>query len=348
MQSNGSRCGWMTAGAVVALIALAGCGKRSERGESVAEIQAREGVPVSVVSAAAGPLRSLERAGGTVEGYAQAELSAGVPGTLTKLSARVGARVKKGALLAVVDPDYGSSYEAAKAQYETVVKSKERVDALAEQGGVSQQQVEELAVAVKGAKVGFEAARNSEHIYAPFAGTVVETMVPINSKVGPGQSLVKLAALDRVRIPVSVNESLIGQFARGQKAFVVLEGDTAYGTVEKVALGATEKGHMFPVDVVFRNPAGRFRTGMFVTVHVVTVEMPQALSVPAEVVLYDDEGAYVYVVDGGVARKARLEVGIRGEDRLSVNAGLAEGELVVATGASLLSDGVKVKVVEQS
>jgi RND family efflux transporter MFP subunit len=219
------------------------------------------------------------------------------------------------------------------------------VAALAQQGGISQQSLEEVEVAVKGAKVGLDAARNSENVYAPFAGVVLETMVPLNSKVGPGQALIKLAALEQVRIPISVNESLIDVFAKGQRAFVVIGGDTIYGTVDKVALGAQEAGHMFPVDVVFSNKSGRFRAGMFLTVNVITAEMPQALSIPVEIVLYDEQGPYVFTVSGDKAVKTRIEPGIRGGERLSANAGLKEGDLVVATGASKLSDGVKVKVV---
>ncbi|MBD3393271.1 MAG: efflux RND transporter periplasmic adaptor subunit [Chitinivibrionales bacterium] len=330
-----------------ALLGLsAGCGEKQEPGKSIAEIQKEEGVPVRVMTVEPGPLRSVERAGGTIEGGSQAVLSGGVPGTLIGMYARVGRKVKKGALLAQIEPDYGSSFDAAKAAYESAEKSRERVAALAKEGGVSQEVVEQVEVAAKGAKLNLEKAKKSERIYAPFPGTIIEVMQTKNSKVGPGQALVKIANLNNVRVTLDINESLIDRFAVEQRAFVVAGDDTLYGTVEKVPIGADEAGHMFPIDVVFPNTTSALKPGMFVTVYVITVDLPDALSVPAEVVLHDEEGPYVYVVDGDAARKARLELGVHGDGRVRVAGGLQEGAKVVVQGASQLGDGTNVNVVQ--
>lgn len=333
-------------GLTLAALLFVGCGKEETVGESIAEIQKREGVPVSVEIVSAGTLRSIERAGGTVEGYAQADLGAMVPGVLTRYRAKVGSRVGKGAVLAVVDPDIQNGVAMAKANFDQISKSRERVKALADEGGVSQEVVDQLETGYTVAREQLEAATKSQNVLAPFAGTVVSLMVPVNSKVGPGQGLVKFADLRRVRVTLDINETLINRLATGQQAFVVMDSDTLFGKVEKVPIGAREAGHMFPVDVVFPNKDGRFKPGMFVTVNVITVEMPDAVSVPAEVIQYDDMGPYVYTVDGDVARKTVLELGTRGEDRMSVNAGLTVGDRLVVTGASRVSDGIKVKVVE--
>lgn len=334
------------AGALALAIVGSGCGKKETKAESVADIQKREGVPVRVIDMQAGRVLRVERAGGTVEGVSQAELSAGVPGTLVSVSAKVGTRVGEGAVLATIDPDMASPYTMAKANYDQIAKSRERVQALAKEGGVAQEVVDQVEAGYTVASAQLDAARKSVSVVAPFAGTVIEIMAEVNSKLGPGTEVIKLADLRKARVRLKINESLINDFASGQKAFIVMNADTAWGTVEKVALGASDEGHTFPVDVVFPGAKVPLRPGMFVTVSVVTVDLPEVLWLPEEVVLRDNEGAFTFVVDGSSARKVRLGLGIRGEGRVVVDSGLSAGERVVAEGASLISDGATVKVVQ--
>jgi membrane fusion protein, multidrug efflux system len=336
-------CGVFLAAALA--FGLCGCAKKADKAESIADIQKREGVPVRVLTLGKGSLVRLERCGGTVEGVSQAELSAGMPGTLTSVVVKVGSRVAEGAVLATIDPDMASPYTMAKAQYDQVAKSRERVQALAKEGGVAQEVVDQVEAGYTVASAQLDAARKIVNIVAPFAGTVIEIMAQTNSKLGPGTAVVKLADLRKARVTLDVNEALINNFAVGQKAFVVVGSDTARGSVEKVALGAKEKGHTFPVDVVFPSAKAALRPGMYVTVNVAVVELAEVLSLPDEVVSYDDQGAYVYVVDNGAARKVRLAIGVRGEGRAAIDSGLAEGQTVVTEGVSLLADGAKVKVV---
>jgi RND family efflux transporter MFP subunit len=329
-----------------AAVLAAGCGRKNGKAESIADIQKREGIPVRVLTLGPSRLVKLERVGGTVEGVSQAELSSGVPGSLASVKVKVGSRVAQGAVLASIDPDMASPYTMAKAQYDQVSKSRERLQALAKEGGVSQEVVDQVETGYTVASAQLDAARRSVNIVAPFAGTVIEIMQPVNSKLGPGTAVIKLADLRKARVSLDVNEALINNFAVGQKAFVVVGSDTAWGAVQRVALGAKEKGHSFPIDVVFPAAKAALRPGMFVTVNVIVVDLPEALALADEVVLYDDQGAYVFVVEGDTVRKARMAIGVRGEGLAAVDSGLSEGQVVVTEGASLLADGAKVKVVQ--
>jgi RND family efflux transporter MFP subunit len=182
---------------------------------------------------------------------------------------------------------------------------------------------------------------------APFAGTIVEVSELPGSVVNPGKALVKIATLDRIRVKLTVSEAIIGRFARGQKAFAIINGDTTQGTVEIVSLAADESSHTFTVECVFDNKEGRFRPGMYVTVDVVVREIEDALALPMEAVISEGAGKYVFTVEGGVARKVPVKAGIRGGNDYQISEGVPEGAKVVLSGASNLSDGAKVKVVAQ-
>ena len=59
------------AAVLAAALIMGGCAKKAGKVESIAEIQKREGIPVTVVAATAGNFDLTECSGGTVEGYQQ-------------------------------------------------------------------------------------------------------------------------------------------------------------------------------------------------------------------------------------------------------------------------------------
>jgi RND family efflux transporter MFP subunit len=337
-------------GFIVALsLILASCGKKEQdKNESIADIQKREGVPVTVVKVEKGTLAAFDRMGGTVEGYDQAVLSAGLPATILSLDAVVGQRVEKDAVLAKLTPTMASPYNMAKANYETVEKSVNRVKSLAQEGGVAQDVVDQVETGYTMAKENLEGARKAENVIAPFAGTVVEVYETANSVVGPGAKIVKIASLDRVRVKLAVTEAVIANFRAGQKAYLITTADTMTGVVERVPLAADEANHTFAVEAVFANRGGALRPGMYVTVDVVTREKKNVCVLPMEAVQSEGDRKYVYVVGTDqTARKTAVVVGLRGGSNYELISGVNAGDQVVWQGASNVNDGTKVKVVEQ-
>jgi membrane fusion protein, multidrug efflux system len=328
------------------LVVLSGCTRKQEKPQSAADIQKREGIPVTVMTISRGDLEAVELAGGTIEGYQQSVLSASIPAVISSIRVSVGQAVEKDAVLITLDPNSTSPYAIAQAGYQSTEKSLERTKALAEQGGVSQDVVDQLNSAYAIQKAGLEGARKMETILAPFAGTIVELNQPVYTVASPGKALVKIAALGRIRVKMNISEALIDRYKTGQKAIIETDTDTLPGKVEKVSLAADESNHIFIVETVFDNTKRKFKPGMYVAVKVVVDKRPSVLSLPMETVIAEGVEKYVYTVENGVARKAPLTVGIRGGDHLEILSGLTDNAVVVTSGASLLSDGLKVKIVQ--
>jgi membrane fusion protein (multidrug efflux system) len=333
--------------AVVISISAFGCAKKKiEVAESIADIQKREGMPVTVITAAKIDLESIERSGGTVEGYQQAVLNAGIPATVSSFAVSVGSYVEKDAVIMNLTPSYASNYTIAKANAESIQKSQERAQALASQGGLPQEMLDLIQTGVVAAKEGLEAARKTENIVAPFSGTVVEVYSTLNSLVWPGKELVKISSMGRVRVKLNVSEAIVSRFAQGQKAIIRLESGDITGKVEKVSLAGDESNHVFTVEAVFDNASKKLRPGIYAAVDVIVAKRTGVIALPVETVIAEGTNKYVYVVDGGTAKKRDVKVGIRGGDYYEITSGLTENESVVASGSSLLSDGIKVRVVE--
>ncbi len=332
---------------MVVLSGIVGCGsKKKEEAKSIAQIQKEEGIPVSILQAGYGTIRAIEINGGTIEGIDQAVVKNGMPGTITSIRKKVGSFVKKGATIATINPDGGSPYTAVKSQFDYAEKAYQRAEELFKEGAVSQEMLDGAKAEYEGAKQQLNQTVEAITVIAPFSGTVIEIYETVNSKVGGGKKIAKVARLDRVRIELSINETVIQRYEEGQKAFVVLDADTLWGTVEKVALGADAMVHAFPVTTVFNNPDDRFKAGMFVMVNVIVEEHADALYVPIETVQFEQEETFVYVIQEDKAAKTLVETGIRNGASFEILRGLTAEDMVVVNGISLLSDGVKVKVVE--
>jgi RND family efflux transporter MFP subunit len=148
-----------------------------------------------------------------------------------------------------------------------------------------------------------------------------------------------------MRIELDINETLIGKFTTGKRAYVVVGTDTAWGSVSKVALGASDISHSFPVTVVFADTKNILKPGMYVTVNVIVEEHENVLNVPIETVQFDETEASVYVVKDTKAVKTAVRTGIRNGTVFEILEGLSAGDNVVSRGISLVTDGATVKVV---
>jgi membrane fusion protein, multidrug efflux system len=81
----------------------------------------------------------------------------------------------------------------------------------------------------------------------------------------------------------------------------------------------------------------------FVTVTVEGVQPVQALAIPRAAVLSDQQGSYVYVVDGAKkAEQRRIQLGQSTPETAVVMAGLKEGEQVIADGIQRVRPGIVV------
>jgi RND family efflux transporter MFP subunit len=136
-------------------------------------------------------------------------------------------------------------------------------------------------------------------------------------------------------------------------------GETRFrGRVTAISPAADQQSRVFNVEVTLPNQDGRLKPGMIGRVEVAAgpiasaSEADGAVAVPLVAVVQSggDQGYAVFVVSGAgekaVARARRVALGdVRG-NAVTVTSGLAAGEQVVVSGASLLIDGEAVRVTQ--
>jgi len=138
------------------------------------------------------------------------QLAFRVSGQLVKLPVRAGEQVKKGQLLAALDPaDFNNQLADRQAQYDLAESQYQRGISLRERGVISEAQFDELQARRRQARAALSQARDNveyTRIKAPYEGTVARTEVENYQFVQAKEPILYLQGDDNIDIEFAVSE----------------------------------------------------------------------------------------------------------------------------------------------
>ena len=254
-----------------------------------------------------GTVTSSVSATGTLGAVRTVQVGTQVSGQVSAIYADFNDRVKKGQLLARIDPtlqqqavqDADAQLERAKAQLDEAQREYDREKQLfdakivtaSEFGGIESNY--QVAVAnVKSAQISVDRARQNlayTAIYAPIDGVIVERNVDVGQTVAASFSAPQLFLiandLSQMQILASVDESDIGQIHDGQPVTFSVQAypnQTFNGTVEQVRLQSKTQDNVVNYTAVVQvpNESGKLLPGMTATVDFQTAVADSVLTVP--------------------------------------------------------------------
>lgn len=202
-----------------------------------------------------------------------------------------------------------------------------------------------------------EIALRDTSVAAPFAGDIVKKNVEPGSFVGPGLPVFALANTDTVKIVIGMPDTTVRSIRLGQPVDVAVDAfanRSFRARITRIASAADAKTRNFEVEVAIPNRDHALKVGMIGSLHLAIDAADSedgALHVPLSAMVEANDGKYgVFVVaaaEGGKIAKLRpVEIGgVTGTDISIVN-GLALGDEVITTGATLLKDGQRVEVLK--
>lgn len=295
-----------------------------------------------------------------------ARVGAKLAGRVTRLTASVGDRVKRGQSLGVVDSpelgrakaDYVAAVASARVGRETADREKalwekkisaERDYRIAE-AEATRSRADKEAAEVRLHTLGLSDAQlarltadqhqvASVGLIAPIDGTIVERPITLGQMIDPTTTTFVIMDLRKVWIQVDVYERDLSQIAVGAKveARVKAWPERAFaGTIEAIGAIVETRSRTIKIRVALDNADGALKPGMFATVKLAgsTGEARDGLFAPAAAVQRDGEHSIVFVPVGTTQFQLRtIETGVRTGDWVEVVRGLAAGERVVTTGA---------------
>jgi len=174
-------------------------------------------------------------------------------------------------------------------------------------------------------------------VYAPIAGTIVETEVLPGSAVEAGSCLAELADLSALWVLAEVYERDLAAVAPGAKAELTVAAyprEVFAGTLTQVGSVMDEQTRTVKCRLEVGNPAGRLKPGMFAEIRIFASGPISFLAVPEEAVR-TAEGRSVVFVETAAGRYARrgVETGRASDGFVEILKGLSAGERVVASGS---------------
>lgn len=295
-------------------------------------------------------------------------VSAEVSGSIITINKDIGETVKKGEILATVDPEIAQlNYRSAQANLgraKTMVDNQERIKnrstQLLEKGFISQARYDDIndqltmarqqLAQAKAQKETAEEQLSRTRIKAPIDGNVIERMVSVGDFVAPGKPLFKLSTSGKLQVVLLFPETLAPMFKTGQLVRLSTESNLntkIEGEVTDIISMIDSSNRSVKLVVAVDNP-GTWKPGASVTGEVVLDTKPNALVVPLQSVVLRPAGNVVYVIDNNMAQQRVVEVGQRSNGMLEVLSGLKLGELVANDGAGFLADGAPVQIKEGS
>ncbi len=271
----------------------------------------------------------------TVDEHRIEAIQVRAPGWVERLDVRaVGDSVRRGQLLAgVYSPDLLATQQelliARSSNDPTLIEATRRRLGLY---GLSDAQISRIE------KTG-EAERRIDY-YAPFDGYVMELGARQGAAIEPGAKLFQLANLSSVWMIAEVPEAQAAWVRTGNPAEAqvpALPGERFEGKVDYLYPELTQATRTLKVRVVFNNPGGHLRPGMFATVHLRGATQESVLTVPTEAVIKTGARSIVILADDATHfRPAVVRVGAEHGGRSEILQGLQLGQNVVASGQFLI------------
>jgi RND family efflux transporter MFP subunit len=309
---------------------------------------------------------------GNVTAFTDSPIYARASGYLTHWYFDIGARVKKGALLAeIATPELDQQLAQAENDLVTAQATannsriqSERYSGLVKTNAVSQQdtdtfvnQAAATASAVRSAQANVQRLRelqSFQKVYAPFDGVVTARTVDTGQLIdtGAGKELFRLQAIQTLRVYTNVPQAYTQGAKRGMKTdltFAEHPGKIYQGTLVTTAAAIDPTSRTLLVEIDVDNRAGELLPGSLAQVHFKTPTLGQTFNVPVAALIFRSEGMRLgVVVDQGKGTQAHLVPVVIGQDdgaTVQIVSGLSASDRVIQDPPDSLIEGEKVTVI---
>lgn len=332
-------------------------------------------VPVKVVAAARESLTVRIKAIGTVTALNTVVVRSRVDGQLLRVAFNDGDMVRKGQLLAEIDPavyrvrlaQVEGAYQQNQAQLRAAELDLARFKRLVDQESIARQQLDvqearvtELRGALKSDQAQIDDAKlqlSYTRIEAPIAGRLGIKRVDAGNQISAGDTngLVTINQTTPISVFFTIPETQVAPLRQAQAATAGLAVE-AWDRDERQTLGT---GRLVAIDnqidvttgtlrlkAEFPNADDALFPNQFVNMRLALNTLADAVVIPTDAVQYGSKGTYAYVIADNKATVRMLVLGPTEGDRVAVTQGLAVGEQVVLEGLDRLREGRVVQVVD--
>jgi RND family efflux transporter MFP subunit len=334
----------------------------------VEEIETTAAAPVKTVTLAPRTIEGIITAAGVVAAAPGADwvITAPEPGRIIEMPKAEGDRVRPGDLLVrfeipSLSADVGTrraELEQAQARVENAKASVDRLTTLVEHGVAAQKELEDARRELAEARASVAQAQSASQaaavlqsrtvVRAQFPGVVAKRAHNPGDMVEASASDVILRVIDPSRLQVVASVAIpdLARVEVGRSVRIVVPGSDLTETGKVLTRPATvdPAGVAADVRIAFEGTT-RLAAGTPVRVDIVAEQHKNALAVPRDAVLREEEAAFVMIAGSdNKAHKRAVELGLTTPKDAEVVSGLKSGEAVIVQGHQGLPDGATLTI----
>jgi RND family efflux transporter MFP subunit len=310
---------------------------------------------------------------GNVQPFISSPIYARTNGYVRKWYVDIGAHVKKGQLLVVIEtPEVDqqlqqslSNLNTAKANLALAETTRNRYQSMIRSNAVSQQDLDNAIGTYNANKAivesnqanvkQLEALQSFEKVYAPFDGVVTARNTDIGDLINSGNAggvktdLFHIAQPGKLRVYVNVPEEYSQGMKVGMPADLSLAefpGRTFRGNLVRTAEAISMTTRTLLIEIDVNNTGGELLTGSYAEVHLKIPTQASALLLPVNTLIFRTDGLRVGIVKNGKAVLSAVTPGHDLGNQIEIVSGLQPNDHVIINPPDSIVSGQQVQIVQ--
>ncbi len=284
---------------------------------------------------------------GSLVAFDEVELMNEVAGRVVGVNLPEGKSVAKGTLLVkLFDDDLQAALKKLEAQRAIQQRIVNRQKQLLQVKGISENDYEQstLQLNIINADIAQQRAliRKTE-IRAPFNGTIGLRNVSVGAVVSSSTMLATIRTNDKIKLDFYVPEKYGSVITVGMPVnFTMYDNNTSF-TAKVIATehGIENSTRNLKVRAMVSSSSKELIPGAFANVNLKLGENKNALMIPTEAIIPDEDNKQLIVANHGKAHFVDIKTGIRQSSKIEVIEGIASGDTIITTGLLFLKEGAK-------
>ncbi|ANH81132.1 efflux transporter periplasmic adaptor subunit [Niabella ginsenosidivorans] len=343
--------GLTTGFALLLILILAACNRKP------ADKKTEDVIPVKVMALQQEAMQPALYMSGVFTTDDETNLSFKNGGIIKRIYVKESDAVKKGQLLAIIDPtEINAMHQQAQLSYTKARRDYERAKKLYEDSVVTLEQMQNAKTALDLAKqqmAGADFNTATTVIRAPQSGYVLHKFANEGQVAGPGMPVLQIngAASGKWILKGGVSDQQWAVISIGDDATVTTDavpGETFTAKVIKKSEGIDPASGTFIIQLQLADPdRKRIASGLFGKAAITPSHKTNAWVIPYDALLDGDQNSgYVFITnDNKTAKKIQVQIGKIENDRLWISRGLENARNLILSGNAYLTEGSKIKVV---
>ncbi|MFN3998641.1 efflux RND transporter periplasmic adaptor subunit [Algoriphagus sp.] len=309
----------------------------------------KKSILITTAAARKGEFTHYVEVTGSVLSKKNVSISAETAGRILEVPVMEGMRVSKGQILAKIDSEsIDRNIEEMENSLQlatTIFQKQERL--WNQKIGTEIQYLE-----AKNRKEGLEknlasmkTQLNKAFVRAPFNGTIETVQVRMGEAVQPGVPMFEFVGESDMFILADVSESYVGVLTKGDSVTIDFPsiGKTLTTRVSAVGGVINPNNRTFKVEVLLPNMTD-IKPNMIAVLKIRDYQNPNSVLVPAHLILADNKGDYVFIVENQTAQKKYVKRGLTANNETEILEGLTGSEIIVDKGFREVGDNFSVNI----